>query len=261
MYSQEERKFFAGVNVGVKFANKNYALRYNGVYEQQLYQTLIQNPNNYDQIFRMLGDQHFLLPNDAYPANIRYTPGLLTGVTVGYKLSPNIQASIDANFNKLKVRDVFSIEVLDATNTTSQNQYELGELYAEESRFNGRFNIDYIIPQEKIKYIIGVSGLFTAWRIDQHVAVFQGFQMPLFSVHNPNNNFSTRVSGSGWGGGLNLGIEYRVNEKIVAQLVYQPYFSRVDYFNTKNEIQSLGGAYVPDKFRLENDLTLRFLWK
>lgn len=257
---QKERTFFAGVNVGVKFANKNYAQRYNGVYQAKLEQTIYQQ-NNYDRIYTALGDKNFQLPYDAYPANIRYSPGLVTGVTVGYKISPNLQANIDANFSKLKVRDVFSIEVFDPANSTSQEQYQLGELYAEESRFNGRFNFDYIFHQEKVNYILGLSGIFTAWRIDQHIAIFRDLQMPLFSAHNPNNNIVNKISGSGWGGGLNLGIEYRVNEKIVAQLMYQPYMTRVDYFNTKNTIENLGSAYVPDKFRLEHDLTLRFLWK
>ena len=264
-FSQDERRFFFGVNVGVKFANKNYAMRYNGIYPSSdgighLENTLLQQ-NNYNTIYQMLGDNTFQVPYDAYPQNIRYTPGLLTGVTMGYKLSPNLQLGIDADFSKLKVKSFYTIEVLDASNTTSQEQFQTGQLYAEESRFNGRLNFDYVSTDEKINYVIGLSGIFSSWRVDEHIAIFKDFKMPLHSVHNVNNNFSTRTSGSGFGYGINLGLEYRANDKIVCQLMYQPYFQRTEYYLTKQAIESLGSDYIKSKFRLEHDITLRILWK
>ena len=264
-YSQEEQKFFIGVNVGAKFANKNYALRYAGYYPSsgltgQLESVLLQQ-TNYQQLYTILGENNFQVPFDAYPTNIRYSPGLLTGITLGYELSPNLQIGIDADFSKLKVKDFFSIEVLNSSNTTSQEQYQLGNLYAEESRFNGRFNFDYIVEGEAANLIVGASGLFCAWRMDEHFAIFNGYSMPLFSLHNPNNNFSIRTAGSGWGFGLNTGIEYRLKENIVLQLMYQPYVQRADYFNTKSQINTMGSSYLPDRYRLEHDITLRILWK
>lgn len=265
LHSQDEQRFFFGVNVGVKFANKNYAVRYNGIYPStgstgHLENTLTQQIN-YDRIYQMLGDNHFLVPFDSYPINIRYSPGLITGVTMGFKLSPNLQLGIDADFSKLKVKNFFSIEVLDPSNSTSQEQYRTGQLYAEESRFNGRINFDYVTTDEKINYIFGISGIFSSWKVDEHLAIFNDFIMPLHSVHNPNNNFSTRTSGSGFGFGLNGGVEYRINEKIVCQLMYQPYYQRTEYFLTKQAIESLGSNYIKDRFRLEHDITLRILWK
>lgn len=264
-YSQDEQKFFVGVNVGAKFANKNYAQRYNGIYPVSgnvgYLETVLLQQNNYQQLYSILGEKNFLVPFDSYPTNIKYTPGLLTGVTLGYKLSPTLQIGIDADFSKLKVRDFFSLEVIDPSNTTSQAQYQLGNIYAEESRFNGRFNFDYIIEGESVNFIVGASGIFSAWKIDEHFAVFNDYIMPLFSVHNPNNNFSVRTSGTGWGGGINAGVEYRLKENIVLQLMYQPYMQRTDYLNTKSQIAAWGSSYIPDKFRLEHDLTLRILWK
>jgi hypothetical protein len=264
-YSQDEQKFFVGVNVGVKFANKNYATRYSGIYpvsgNQGYLETVINQTNNYQQIYTLLGEKTFQVPFDSYPTNIKYSPGLLTGVTLGYKLSPNLQIGIDADFSKLKIRDFFSLQVDDPSNQTSQAQYQLGNLYGEESRFNGRFNFDYIIEGETVNFIVGASGLFSAWRIDEHFAVFNDYRMPLFSKHNPNNNFSIRTGGSGWGGGLNVGVEYRIKDNLVGQLMYQPYVQRVDYLNTKSQIAAFGSSYIPDRFRLEHDITLRILWK
>lgn len=254
------QRFFVGVNVGVKFANKNYANRYGGWYQNDL-ENALDVQQNYQAIFEILGQKDFFLPNDAFPILVRYTPGLLTGVTLGYKLSPELQVGLDADFSKLKIRSGYSIEVIDPSSSVSQEQYRTGFIFGEESRFNGRFNIDYIIEGEGVNFIVGASGIFSAWRMDKHIATFENYQMSLFSVHNVGNNFTSKTSGMGWGFGLNAGIEYRFSDKIVAQLMYQPYLQRTDYFNTKNTIQSLGANYIPDKFRLEHDLTVRILWK
>ena len=181
---------------------------------------------------------------------------------MGYKLSPQLQIGLDADFSKLRVVTGYTIQVIDPSSTVSQAIYKTGEIVGDESRFNGRFNIDYIVKGNgSINYIMGASGVFSGWKIDKHIAYFQDFQMPLFSVHNPSNNFTAKTSGIGWGFGINLGLEYRFSEKIVAQLMYQPYMQRANYFYTKSTIASSGSDYIKDAFRLEHDLTLRILWK
>lgn len=257
-FSQDEkgRSLFFGVNVGTKIANKNYAWRYSGIYvpegsDQTQLEYTLNTPNNYNIIRDMLGGFDFQVPYDAYSQNIRYTPGLLTGVTIGYQISPNLQVSADGNFNKLKVKDVFSIQVYDGSIQTTDGQYRLGYIYAEESRFDARFNFDYVADGNKTRFIIGGSGIYNFWRIDQHLAIYNNYEMPLSSQpvglpSNPNN----LVKGSGWGLGLNVGFEYRINEKIVSQIMYQPYQTFVDY-----------GVVVNRKVLLQHDITVRFLWK
>ncbi|MEZ4922152.1 MAG: hypothetical protein R2780_03165 [Crocinitomicaceae bacterium] len=271
LYSQDEDKaeqrFFLGVNVGVKIANKNYAARYAGWYQDQLRNALgIGNINTYNAIYQLLGQKDFILPSDivAFPTIVRYTPGLITGVTLGYKLSPNLQIGLDADFNKLRVLTGYSIQVIDPSITVTQEQYRTGIIVGQESRFNGRFNFDYIVEGDQFNFIAGISGLFHAWRIDSHIAYFpdnSGIQIPLFSVHDPTNNFTKKTSGLGWGGGLNAGIEHRFTEKIVAQLMYQPYVLRADYYNSKSTIAALGSSYIKPPLRLEHDITVRILWK
>jgi hypothetical protein len=248
-FSQKDQTLFFGVNVGAKLANKNYALRYSGAYQDELYYAL-SNPNHYNAIYILLGDKGFYMPFDSYPTNIRYSPGIVTGVTAGYQVSPNFQMSLDANFSKLKIKDAFTIVVEDPSNWTAEPVIEVGQLYAEESRFDGRFNLDYVFDGDKVKFISGVSGIFTAWRIDEHFASIRGYNIQLFSKHNPINNFTNKVSGLGWGGGINLGIEYRVNDKIVSQLLYQPYHTAVNY-----------GFNINKRILIQHDLTLRLLWK
>lgn len=247
--SDKGKTIFFGLNVGGKFANKYHAIRYNGTYNSQLEYT-INTQQNYDRIYQLLGDKNFYLPYDYYPTNIRYSPGFITGVTAGYQISPTFQMSIDANFSKLKVVDVFSIQVEDPSTTTSQEQYRLGNLYAEESRFNARYNIDWVSEGQKVNFIYGISGIFTSWRMDQYFAEFEGHTMQLFSVHDPTNNITKKVRGSGFGGGINLGVEYRLNNNIVLQMMYQPYQTKVDY-----------GFTIYKKFLPQHDVTVRILWK
>lgn len=253
---EKGRSLFFGVNVGTKIANKNYAIRYNGIYsyygtnQTQLEYTL-NLPQNYQAIKAQLGGIDFIVPYDAYSLNTRYTPGLLTGLTLGYQISPSLQVSVDANFNKLKVKDVFTIEVLDGSIQTTERQIRLGEIYAEESRFEGRFNFDHISEGNKVNFVIGGSGLYSFWRIDEHIATFGNHVMPIYSKFSNVPPSETNVErGGGWGLGLNLGIEYRINDKIMSQIMYQPYQAFVNY-----------GIPINKRILLQHDITVRFLWK
>ncbi len=69
----------------------------------------------------------------------------------------------------MKIKEVFTIQVLDPGSTVSQEQYQLGNIYGEESRFSGRINMDYVIPNEPVNFLIGFSGVFSAWRMDEHM--------------------------------------------------------------------------------------------
>jgi len=255
--AQEEKQLFFGVNVGTKLANKNYAGRYNGAYPytsiqgSELYGVIMNSTINYQHIYQALGDKNFALTADSYPTNVKYSPGILTGVTIGYQTGPNFQMSLDANFIKLKAKNAFTIEVYDPTNSTSEPVIRLGELYAEESRFDGRYNLDYVADGNgTVKFMMGISGLFTAWRMDKFMAIFEGYQMPMFSVHNPTNNIYNKTRGTGWGGGINIGLEYKVNDKIIAQILYQPYQTKVNY-----------GFTITKRLLIQHDFTVRLLWK
>ena len=246
---QSEQKLFVGVNLGTKFGNKNYALRYSGGYNDELNQRIIQ-PEMYNRIRLTLNDADFILPFDSYPQNVRYTPQLLTGVQVGYNIGPNLQINLEANVAKMRIQDVFTIQVLDPSSTVSQEQYQIGNIFGEESRFTGRFNMDYVIESSPINYLVGFSGVFSAWRMDDHFAEFNNVLIPLFSPFSINNNLGNAVSDVGFGLGMNFGIEYKVNEKITCQLMYQPYGARLDYGYTINK-----------RLLLEHDIVARFLWK
>tara|TARA_B100000809_G_C14975818_1_gene472648 strand:- start:50 stop:880 length:831 start_codon:yes stop_codon:yes gene_type:complete len=260
LHAQDKKTFFVGLNIGAKFANKHYATRYTGAYQNEL-PLVFDNPQIHQNIYELLGNKDFAFYE--YNENYRYSPAINYGVLLGYSVSPNLQASIDANFSQLKVKTSYNLEVFDPVNQTTQEQYSTGYIIGEEGRFNGKFNLDYISDGDKAKFIIGAQGLFSAWRMEQLLVELNNEQWlyNLYSVHDPSNNFTKKTSGSGWGYGINLGFEYRLNDKFVGQFMYQPYFSRVEYFTTKSQIEAAGSAYIKPKRRLEHDLTLRILWK
>jgi len=255
----QDKKFFIGLNIGAKFANKEYAFRYTGAYQNEL-PLLLSNQQVHQQLYLLLGNQDFEFYE--YNVNYRYTPTINYGALIGYAVAPNLQASIDANFSQPKVQTNYTVKLFDPGNQTSQDQYKVGNILGKEGRFNGKFNLDYMIDAEKVKFIIGIQGLFLSWRMEELLFELadEKWIYNAYSVHNVTNNITKKTSGSGWGYGLNLGVEYRLNEKFVAQLMYQPYFSRLDYFNTKSQIATASN-YGGVSNVLEHDLTLRILWK
>lgn len=256
----QDKKFFVGVNVGGKFANKYYATRYTGAYQDEL-PLVFDNPYVYQDVYQVLGNRDFSFFE--YNENYRYSPALNYGALIGYMVSPNLQASIDVNFSQLKVKTSYSLEVIDPGNQTTQGQYEIGFILGEEARFNGKFNLDYISDGDNIKFIIGASGLFNSWRMERLLVELknESWVYNLYTVNGANNNFTKRVSGSGFGFGINMGLEFKINDKFVGQFIYQPYLSRMEYFATKSQIEAAGSGYVKPKRRLEHDITLRILWK
>ena len=256
----QEKKFFVGLNVGAKFASKHYALRYTGFYQSEL-PLLLSNPQIHQQLYQLLGNQDFEFYE--YNLNYKYTPAINYGVLIGYAVSPNLQASIDANFSQPKVQTNYTIKLYDPGNQTSQDQYKVGNILGKEGRFNSKFNLDYMFDGDKIRFIIGIQGLFLSWRMEELIFELADEQWIYnsYSVHNVTNNITKKTSGSGWGYGVNLGLEYRMNKKLVAQLLYQPYLSRLEYFSTKSQIENAGPSYLGVSNRLEHDLTLRVLWK
>lgn len=256
----QEKKFFFGLNIGAKFANKNYAYRYTGAYQNEL-PLLLSNQEVHQQLYLLLDNQDFEFYE--FNENFKYTPAINYGVLIGYAVSPNLQASVDVNFSQPKVQTSYTIKLFDPSNQTSQDQYKVGYVLGKEGRFNGKFNLDYLFEGDDVRFIIGIQGLFLSWRMEEHIYEMadEKWIYNSYSVHNVSNNFTKKTSGSGWGGGLNFGIEYRLNEKFVSQLMYQPYLSRVEYFNTKSQIATAGSSYSGVSNRLEHDLTLRIQWK
>jgi len=255
--SQDIKRFIYGFNAGVKFANKSYAVRYTGVYQDQL-KNYFDNPIHYQAIYQLLNDTHFSLIE--YSELYRYKPSPVYGVNIGYQASPNLTFEGDLNFSNLTMIGGYTLELVDPGNFTSQDIYKTGHILGKESRFNGRLSINYTGDGDKFKVIAGLSALFNAWRMESNKVELNGSILTdLYSQFNPNNSFYTKTRGTGLGYGINIGFQYPIQKGISMQVMYQPYVSRMDYFNTKNQIESIGNSYNKPKLKLENDLIVRFV--
>ena len=263
LHANDGDKFIYGGNIGVKFANKYNAIRYIGAYQAGTNVSQLENffniPNNYQNVRTLLGNKDFSFLE--FSQIYRYQPAILFGVMVGYQTSPNLSFDLDLNFISLKTVGGYTLEVIDPGNTTTQEIFKNGFVSGKESRFNGRVNMNYTFDGDKARLIIGLSGLFMAWRMDENIVELDGSILTnLYSKFNPENDFSIKVSGTGFGGGFNLGVSYPLSEKGSIQLLYQPYISRLDYFTTKIQIEAAGTDYIKPKFRLDHDLVARFVF-
>ena len=210
--AQSSKKIIYGANLGVKFANKNYAVRYTGVYQNQL-ENFFSIPQNYQTVRQLLGNYDFYLSeiSNLY----RYQPAIVFGVMTGYQASPNLSFDMDLNVSTLQANTGYTLTVINPGNQTSQDEFVTGFITGKESRFNGRINMNYnFAPEEKTAFIMGLSGIFVAWRMEENLVELNGSILTnLYSQFNPNNDFSVKVSGNGFGFGLNTGIAHKFSEK------------------------------------------------
>lgn len=258
-FSQSDNSFIYGGNIGVKFGSKHYAARYRGIYQNQL-ENYFANPIYYQQVRASLGNKDFFFYD--YGNVFKYTPSILFGIMIGYQTSPNLSFDMDANFIIMNAITGYTLEVIDPGNQTSQGNYLTGYIAGKESRFNGRINMNYTFDSDSdLRLIVGLSGLFNAWRIDDHLIELNGSILAnLHSQFNTNNNFALKVNGNGFGYGVNTGFSYPINDHMSMQILYQPYLLRAEYFTTKAQIEIAGNDYVKPVLRLEHDFVARFVF-
>ncbi|MFD1553330.1 hypothetical protein DNU06_06610 [Putridiphycobacter roseus] len=256
---QDYRKFTYGLNAGVKFANRTYAERYTGFYQDQLI-NFFNTPYNYQIVREMLGnkDFQFLEFSELY----RFKPATVYGVNLGFQASPNLSFEGDFNFSNLKMIGGYTLELIDPGNFTSQEIYQNGYISGEESRFNARISLNYTTDGEKLKYVFGLSGMFNFWRMESNeVELLNSIITNLYSQFDPTNSFFTRTTGNGIAYGINAGIQYPISNGMQLQILYQPYLGRMDYYNTKDQIEAYGASYIKPKLLLEHDLIVRFVFR
>ena len=256
---EDIKRFIYGLNAGVKFANRNYAIRYTGAYQNQLENFFIQ-PNNYQNVRQLLGNKDFEF--DSYSDLYRYIPAVVYGINFGFQASNNLSFEADLNFSNIRFIGGYTLSIIDPGNFTTQEIFQNGTVIGKESRFNGRINMNYTTDGEKLKGVFGLSGLVNSWRMDENQVELNGIIIAnLFSQFNPTNGFFARVRGTGFGYGINAGIEVPFKKGIVMQIVYQPYITRMDYFNTQDVIEAEGENYIQPPRRLEHDIIARFVWR
>lgn len=257
--AQEIKRLIFGLNAGVKFANKNYAIRYTGVYQDQL-KNYFNQQNNYQTVRQLLNNKDFQF--DSYSDFYRFQPAPVYGANLGFQASKTLSFESDFNFSNIKMLGGYTLIITDPGNLTSQEIYANGNISGKESRFNGRISMNYTSDGEKVKAIIGVSGIINAWRMEENLVELKGSILTnLYSQFNPANNFTTRVRGSSFGYGANIGVQIPFKKEIVMQIVYQPYIIKTEYFETEQNIEALGINYIKPDPKIEHDIMVRFVWK
>ncbi|MFK8039193.1 MAG: hypothetical protein AB8B74_12945 [Crocinitomicaceae bacterium] len=260
--SKDIKRLIFGLNAGVKFANKNYARRYTGVYQDQLLNFFTQQ-DNYQRVRQLLDNKDFSPhPTAFYSDLFRFQPAPVYGVNIGFQASKSLCFEADLNFSNIKFIGGYTLLIQEPGNLTSQEVIQNGTIIGKESRFNGRINMNYTSNGEKVKAIIGISGILNSWRMeDNSVELNGGIITNLYSQFNTVNGFLTKVRGTGFGYGANIGIEVPFKKGIVMQILYQPYRTSMEYFETDEAIAALGDNYIKPSAVFEHDLIARFVWR
>ncbi len=125
----EKSGFSVSMNLGMYFGNKKSAVLYNGncylEFEDQNFRCLtieerigpefnstINSPyNQILQYFNNQGDgvESFYVPDDSYPANMRYQPAFLIGMNVSYYFNNENAITLNINSTKLTAKDAFTL--------------------------------------------------------------------------------------------------------------------------------------------------------
>jgi hypothetical protein len=142
-----------GLNLGGYFASKKTANFYNGVgstasvgqNEVQYYsieERLNLTPQTIAQINNYYNSTGFFLPNDAYPANMRYMPAFSVGLQIKYNMSRYSAVLFNLNGIKLKANDRYTVQFIGTSaQQNGQNDVRLFNISGSEQRLN--INLGY----------------------------------------------------------------------------------------------------------------------
>lgn len=125
--------FYFGANLGFYFANRHNAAYYSGAGVNSVDSTisLLKAPLNYYQIKQALNDYDFWLAE--LPSKMNYNPAFLLGVYIKYTME-NSGIIVQFNFSRLKASDVFTLEVDDPNNYSSDPVYKQESIWGTEQR-------------------------------------------------------------------------------------------------------------------------------
>ncbi|MFM9985518.1 MAG: hypothetical protein ACKVOK_09830 [Flavobacteriales bacterium] len=212
-----------GLNLGGYFASKKTANFYNGVgstasvgqNEVQYYsieERLNLTQQSTAQINNYFNSSSFFLPNDAYPANMRYMPAFSVGLQIKYNMSRYSAIIFNLNGIKLKANDRFTVQFQGTTaQQNGQNDVRLFNISGSEQRLNINLGYRqgwYVNDASNFYFQFGGSALGT--RVQSTTIFIADNQYDLFiGALNPNQiqQFQPRTD-FGLGGYASLGFEF-----------------------------------------------------
>ncbi len=250
-------RFFVGANAGAYFANQGTANYYRGDTRYTFGVEWIwqgQNPNgttnyNYENIKASLGDLDFSLGE--LPDSMKYKPGMLIGLNLGYMVSQRSGIFADVNIVTLKMTEVVTLWLEDPNNPFVEPTIHQATLTGEEKRLNVTLGYRHLFPTsspQAAPYIeIGAS--FNNTKPTENKFHVNSLSYSILPPENSSYYGPQKQGGSGYGGVLGAGLHYKMNNNFRFDLG----------FNLKMEKIYLLPE-IEQKFALNGSIYLRFLF-
>ena len=239
-------RFFAGINLGALFPNSNTSIIYTG-------QSNI-TPYGIDYIlnipsYKINFDNYFNYPYSVseLPQNPTYKTTFNVGLHAGINIGKGHTIYLDINSANLKYEQTFTIEIYDPNNQSVQPTYEQFPIIGKEKRIN--FNLGTQLSyftKGKTSLYWAFFGNFNSTKMERNYIVINAREYEI--IHSSPQLPNIEPGGIGYGGGIGLGMKYKLTDKIKADLTYNLY-----YIKTKmnDNIQFYG---------IHSGLALRLVW-
>ena len=239
-------KFFLGANVNVFFPNSNTAVLYSGSPAVTPFniEYILNDPIN-QPIF----DDFFQGPYQVaeYPLESRYRTAVEIGLHALYKLSDQFSAFLDFNIAQLDYEQFLTIQDDDPNNNIPGPTLLRFPVIGEENRFNLNLGMQYYYYQgENSRAFVSAFANANNISVQSNYIVIDNIRYDIF--HLNNNSVDLQPGGNGYGGGIGLGFQFDINERMLADLHYQLTSAQVNL----TEIVSERG--------LQNAIGIRVLW-
>jgi len=243
---KDSTKFLVGANVNVYFPNHNTALLYSGQPGVTPFNIpyILNQPQN-----QVIFDNFFRGPYQVaeYPLESQYRTAVELGLHLLYKVDQDIGFFMDFNVVQLDYEQFFTIQVDDPNNNMPGPTLLRFPLIGEENRFTMNLGTQiFYYHGESSRAFFSIFGSFNNTRMQRNYIVIDNIQYDIFHLNNDSPDL--QPGGNGIGGGLGLGFQFDVSEKMKADLHYQLILSQV---NLNEQFDERG---------LQNALGIRVLW-
>ncbi len=233
--SEQRTGFVFGLNIGAYFGNKNSANFYNGdgtgsINDNQAQKLTIEErllesgTPTIQQVTNAIGAESFFIPFDSSPLAMRYNPGIMIGLRVGYRFNNENGFFLDANVATLKAADKFTLQtnlLPDPMQGTAD--VRLYNIIGEESRLNITlgYRAAVVINDGSNWYLEGGASML-AIRLEQNFLEIEGqtYNLWVDRTFGPNNinGPTANLTSTGYGVFLGTGVEMFFNDRYEVDL-------------------------------------------
>ena len=248
-WTKEEPKkslFFAGINVGGLFANKNTAEIYSGSPNATPYgiSHILSIPN-----YKATFDAYFQHPYaiSEFPQDPSYRAALDMGVHAGMNVGDGAAMYIDINISQLKYEQTFTMAIDDPLNKSPEPSYEQLPIFGEEERFNLNLGtqLNFYNGENSLAYFT-LFGNFNSVKMKRNYIVINNREYNI--IHNSAQQPGDNPGGIGYGAGTGLGFKYNLTDNLIVDLNYNLYYTKINMNDNLNP------------FGIHHGLLLRVLW-